>query len=218
MIVTRIERQKRNPARFNLYLDGEFAFGVHRDTLAAYGIRTGDDLSETTSSRMKISDELNLAEEAALRLLSRRRRSEHEILVRLRKKEFPPAAIEQVIGNLRRRGLLDDLEFAKAYIHDRELKKPTGERLLESELRLRGVPGKLIEHALREALPAKGQEAIAKKAAIQALSRHSLKRTPGDPAVQRRKIAQALTRRGFPWEVVSKILKGLFGESPGQEE
>lgn len=218
MIVTKIERQKRNPSRFNLYLDGEFAFGVHRDVLAAYGIRTGDDLSDTITSRMKTSEELNLAEEAAIRLLSHRRRSEHEILIKLREKEFPPPAIEQVIANLRTRGLLDDLAFAKTYIHDRELKKPTGQRLLERELRLRGVPGELIEHALREALPESGQEAIAKKAAMQALRRHSLKRIPGDTAKQRQKIAQTLTRRGFPWEIVSKILKGLFGESQGEEE
>jgi regulatory protein len=218
MIVTKIERQNRNPQRFNLYLDGTFAFGIHRDVLSSYGTRTGDELSETLVSEMKAREEVTLAQEAALRLLSYRRRSEHEILLKLREKEFPPAVIQQVIGKLQDSGLLNDLEYAKAYIHDRQLKKPTGTRLLEQELRLRGVLLPVVREAIGQSFSGEEQLALAHKAASQALKRHSLTRTRTDPAKQRQKVAGALSRRGFPWDVIHKVLKQIFGRSPDEEE
>ena len=42
--ITRIVVQKRNPDRVNIYLDGEFAFGLYRDTAA--WLEVGQELSD----------------------------------------------------------------------------------------------------------------------------------------------------------------------------
>ena len=44
--VTGIEMQKRDAQRISIFLDGEFAFGLHQDVLLESGIARGDRLSE----------------------------------------------------------------------------------------------------------------------------------------------------------------------------
>ena len=76
MVVTKIERQKRHPQRVNIFLDDEFAFGIHDAVLVKAGIAKGDRLSEDDIARLQSLQETKLAMERALRLLSHRRRSE----------------------------------------------------------------------------------------------------------------------------------------------
>ena len=56
MIVTKIERQKRNSQRVNLFLDGEFAFGIHDEVLLRSGIRKWDRLTEETLDTIRVSE------------------------------------------------------------------------------------------------------------------------------------------------------------------
>ena len=44
--ITRIEPQKKNRQRRNIYLDGEFAFGLDEEVVAAYHLSEGDELTQ----------------------------------------------------------------------------------------------------------------------------------------------------------------------------
>ncbi|MBK6661488.1 MAG: regulatory protein RecX [Thermoflexaceae bacterium] len=80
--------------------------------------------------------------EAALRLLSHRARSENEMRTRLGMRGIAPAIIEEEIVRLRDAGLLDDEQFARAWVEDRKRFAPRGRRMLRYELLGRGIePG-----------------------------------------------------------------------------
>ena len=51
--ITAIEVQKRTPNRVNIYLDGEFAFGLSR--IVAVWLRTGQELSEEKIEQLQIA-------------------------------------------------------------------------------------------------------------------------------------------------------------------
>lgn len=132
--------------------------------------------------------------EIALHFLKFRPRSEFEIEQKLKQKGAIDSEIEKVISVLKKNKLLDDEEFAKMWVRDRNLLKPSGSYLLKMELRKFGVADEIIDSALAE----QDEEALAKKALE---SKLRLKNADFN------KKAGFLQRRGFSTNIVYKILK-----------
>jgi len=87
------------------------------------------------------------AKSVAVKLLSRREHSAHEIREKLRQREFDSAEIEQTIEELKAGGWLSDERFAEAYIRMRQL-KGFGPVRIAMELKERGVDELIVEAQL----------------------------------------------------------------------
>src|SRR5204863_9139198 len=79
------------------------------------------------------------AREAALKLLERTRRTRSDLARRLREKGYASAVIEPVLTRLAEVGLVDDVEYARAFLEARARRRTAGRRRLEQDLRARGV-------------------------------------------------------------------------------
>ena len=86
----------------------------------------------------------------ALYFLKFRPRSEFEVEQKLKTKRVPDKETKRVIAVLKKNKLLDDAEFAKMWVRDRNLLKPSGSYLLKIELRKFKVPDGDIEAALSD--------------------------------------------------------------------
>ncbi len=206
MRITKIEGQKNNPSRKNIYVDGEFAVGISAETLLRFGLRTGDEIDESRLKALQAAEELQSAKQAALRLLARRPRSEREIRDKLREKEFGDEEIRQAIASLRSAGILDDEAFARTFIRDQLTIRPKGPVALKQKLLLLGIKKEIIDAALEEAFRESSQEEIALEAA-----RKFLRRTAhGDLRSTRQKLSAFLSRRGFSWEVIAGVMSKVL--------
>lgn len=212
MIVTKIERQKRNSHRVNLFIDGEFAFGIHDDVLLRSGIRKGDLLTEEALAGIRDSEEFSLAKSRALKLLNRRLRTEAEVRADLLEKEFHPGTIDRLVLHFRELRLLDDLRYSRAFVHDARLRRTLGRILLLRELRRRGVAQSVIHEVLGVQTLRDEEEAVAFKAASKLLDRYRTSRKKTLPETQRARLTQFLGRRGFDWETIAAVLKRLLAE------
>src|SRR2546422_689236 len=206
MLVTKIEPQKRDPHRVNLFIDGEFAFGVQDEVLLRSGIRKGDRLSEQELETIQASGEFALAKQQTLRMLARRLRSEAEIRSHLLEKEFHPQTVENVLLHLRDLRLVDDLRFARACVHDMRLRRALGRIALERQLQLKGVPRPTILEVLGEVGGREDDAAIALKAVTKLLERYAKSRKKLLPEQQRARAIQFLARRGFDGETISRVI------------
>ncbi|MBX2992086.1 MAG: RecX family transcriptional regulator [Bacteroidetes bacterium] len=215
MHITKIENQKKNPSRKNLFVDDEFLIGVSAETLLRFGIRTGDEIGEDKLKALRAAEELQGAKSVALRFLSRRQRTEKEVRDKLREKEFADEEIRQTIENLRELGFLNDAEFARSYICHQLTVRPKGTLALKQNLLLLGVRKEVIEAALDETFNETNQEEAALDAARKFL-RKSRKPTD-DPRKTRQKLAAFLGRRGFTWDVISTVMKNIPGEKADEE-
>ena len=142
--------------------------------------------------------------DAALRFLGPRPRSIREVRQRLRRRGLAAEDIEGVVARLQDLGYLDDAAFADFWIENRESFRPRGKRLLEQELRQRGID----TGALEERLADLDEEASAMRAArkkAQGLARS------GYPTFAA-KISGFLKRRGFSYEVVTAVTRRLWME------
>lgn len=144
-----------------------------------------------------------------LRLLSYRARSEREVVDRFRQRGAEADAIASVVDRLRVGGLLDDEEFAHAWVESRRRAAPRGNRLLQQELVRKGVARPHIEAALSEETDtlALARAAASKKA-----------RSLADAAeeVFVRRLTDFLLRRGFDYDVVPKVVRELLSERAGR--
>jgi len=210
MIVTRIERQRRQRNRVNLFLDGEFAFGLHDDIVAKARIRVGDELDPATIGILKSTEETKLARDNALRLLATRMRSEKELRFTLLEHEFDPTVVDNVLLELQTKGYIDDRKFAAAFIRDARLRKPAGTAMLFQKLRLKGIDRALIMEALDDLLPADTEQELAYTSAMKLLKRIRSSRKPVPPEKEKQRLSQYLAQRGFPWSTIRPALRKVF--------
>lgn len=138
--------------------------------------------------------------ERVLKFLSIRPRSRQEILNYLRKK-IPQDEVlrEKVLKEAESLDLIDDRDFAVWWVEQRMTFRPKGKRALFFELKQKGLEKNLIEEVLNEKID---ELSLAKPLAEKKWL--SLKKLP--PMVGQQKLVGFLSRRGFSWEVIKKVL------------
>ncbi|MBN1371831.1 MAG: RecX family transcriptional regulator [Anaerolineaceae bacterium] len=208
--ITALKAQKRNPERINVYLDGEFAFGLAR--IVAAWLHIGQVLSEERIERLRQEDALEAAYQRALLALSYRPRSEQEVQRKLTEAGYDEAVRQAVIERLRNGGLVGDEQFAQAWVENRQAFRPRSKRMLAAELRQKGVGNEEIEQAL---LGAVDDETMAYEAG----ARYARKLTAVDWETFRKRLSGYLGRKGFGYETVSVAVRRIWQElREGSEE
>ena len=206
--ITAIEVQKRTPSRVNIFLDGEFAFGLAR--IVAAWLRVGQELDEKKIEQLQAEDARERALQQALLFLSYRARSESEIRQNLRKHEIPESVIDQTLERLRQDGFANDDQFAKAWVENRNAFRPRSRRMLAMELRQKG----LGDESVKSALESVDDEALAYEAAQ--------KRAPRYKDLEwndfRKKLSDFLARRGFSYSVTSTVVTRIWNETHSREK
>jgi regulatory protein len=202
LTVTRLEPQKKNPQRLNVYLDGEFAFGISR--AAAPWLAEGNKLSQQKINEMQEKDQFEGAYQRAINFLSYRIRSEKEIRQNLTKHEVPESIIERVLDRLRSASLVDDRDFAFQWVENRVRFKPRGKRALSSELFQKGITNEIIEDVLAEL----NEEELAYDCARSRISRYA----GLEEKTFQKKLSDLLTRRGFPYHISKDVIGTLWKE------
>ncbi len=145
------------------------------------------------------------AREAALKLLERSRRTRSDLVKRLRDKGHTPAAIDEALDRLARVGLVDDTEYARAFLAGRWGRRPSGWTRLRQELRARGVDDEAIEAARAQVAEREG--GVDELAAASKLVAQAARRYAGlEPRVRKQRLYALLARRGFDGDVIRRAL------------
>jgi regulatory protein len=206
MVITGIERQKKNPRRYNIYVDDEFAIGVDRNIVVDNGLRKGDTITRAQLEALRGADEFLKAYQVALRFLSYRPRSEAEIRTRLKRDDTSEERIDRIIEKLRDEGQLDDRRFADMYAESKMLRKPIGAMRLRRELQQKGIDDTIIRSVeLRYC----NDEAELENARSLARKKLGIDRST-DPLKRKRRLADHLLRRGFKFDIIQTVTEEFF--------
>jgi len=206
--ITALVIQKRNPNRVNLYLDGEYAFGVAR--IVAAWLRVGAELDEKKIEQLQVEDARERALQQAMLFLSYRARSESEIRKNLLKHEIPESVIELTLERLRQDGLANDNEFAQTWVENRSTFRPRSRRMLAMELRQKG----LDDESTKAALAKVDDEPLAYEAANKRAARFK----DLEWSEFRKKLSEFLARRGFSYSVIAPVVTRIWNEAHNQEQ
>ena len=206
--VTAIKRRAGGPAVLTTS-DGETRI-VHAEALELAGIREGDILDHKAQKQLDLERYRKAARNAALRMLSRRPRSEKEMRDHLRQKRLPADVIAEEVERLKGAGLLDDEAFAHAWVGDRQESSPRGQRLLRHELLGRGVRAEIADEAVSSVDDGTAALAVARG------------RAPRLAGLEYRKFSQRLAgfleRRGFGYAEVETAVRTVWNENAEASE
>jgi regulatory protein len=211
--VTAIEPQKGRAGRVSVFVDGEFAAGLHEDVASSLGLRVGQEISGEALQAAIAAETHRRALDSALRLLGYRARSRAEMRQRLLRKGYDDEIVDEAVRWLEEHRLLDDVQFSQAWVELRSHGQPMGRERLAWELRSKGVDRETVAEALE---PRDDDTELS--LALQ-VGRQKLDRTlDRDPAVVRNRVAAALQRRGFSWSVTRRVLAQLLAIDPDEME
>ena len=145
-----------------------------------------------------------VAHTIALNALVARAKSKGELLVHLKKRGVEDDVAKAIIYRLQEAGLINDVEFAKAWTQSRRTSKKLSKRIIAGELRTRGVDQSSIDEALDEI----GDEDEYRMAFCLAMKKFStMSRLDSD--VQIRRIQSLLQRKGFGFDVIGRVIREL---------
>jgi len=167
-----------------------------------------DEVAETYESskeeveKLKKQDQQGKLYNQVLRFLSYRPRSEKEIRDYLKKKKGRLKIADKIISKLKKQNLIDDQSFVDWWINQRNTFRPRSKFVLMMELRQKGIEEQLIKDNLEKV----DDFVLAKKSIQRKVSHYSHL----SPSEFHQKAAAFLSRRGFNWELVKKVLEELM--------
>lgn len=201
--ITSMEPQVHDADRLNIQIDGEFAFGLHVDVALNHYLHEGTVLSAETIQQLLDEDEVKKAILAALNLIAFRPRASGELTRKLREKGYRAEAAEAAVNRMQELGYLNDTDFAGRWIENRQEHRPRSRRMLQQELREKGIDTETISEVIENAEIDELGDALAlaqKKAAGMAAL---------DAETRQRRISGFLSRRGYGFDVIRTVLEEI---------
>ena len=208
--ITALESQTHDADRTSVFLDGEFAFGVHQDLVVKHGLRVGKTLTAEERRTIEQDEQYVQAKQRALDYLAHKPRTEAEVRRKLRREDAPAHVIEDVVARLYELSYLDDEAYAADYVRNRFASKKYGPVRIRRELVERGVDRPVAERAVAELFRDEDPVAAARE--------HAETRWPRladeeEPRRRKQKLYRYLRRRGFTSDTIYSILDELEREA-----
>ncbi len=197
--ITKIEAQKRQ-GRYNVYLDGKYAFPVAESVLIQFRLMKGMEIDKELEAQITTADQIARAYSRMLDYLSHQLRTESDVIQKLHDLETPEEFIEPVLQKLRDQKLLDDHEYAASYVRtemNTDLKGPSN---IKQKLRLKKIGENDIDDALAQFTLDRQLENATKlaKKLFQRYRSQPLRR-------QEQKVRQGLLTKGYASSIYDQI-------------
>jgi len=153
MKVSKIEYQKRDPNRVNLFIDGKFFCGISLDTLAKESLYEGLEISENTLNEILEMEVTNRFLTRVMDYISKSPKTEFQILKYLKELKFKKKGtwfkedleinweklFNTIVEKLKKYKYIDDENFARLFVTSRLRNRPRGKSILIGELMSKGV-------------------------------------------------------------------------------
>lgn len=207
--ITKIERKKYSKGVWSLFSDEVHIADLHEDVIVQHRITPGKLLSKEDIDVLLESEEKAKAMDAALRLLSYRMRSEKELADSLRRKGYGEGLVEDIMKELRKRGYVDDQDFARMYAQSLLGSRKDGSRAVKMKLSQKGISREVTRNIVEELTSDEKEYEAALELAIKKL-KGSYKNDSPDAIY--RKLGGFLSRKGYPYEIVMKVLRKVTKE------
>lgn len=211
--ITALKVQLRDKDRVNVFVDGKYSFSLDITQVAELGIKTGAEYTVEELAELENESQFGKLYTRSLEYVLIRPRSQRELRDYLYrktrdtrtkmgtiKKGVSPELTERVFNRLLEKGYLDDEKFARFWVENRNTRKGTSLRKLQSELTAKGVERSIIERALQDTDRSDTDEL--QKIILKKASRYS----------DEQKLMAYLVRQGFSYDDVKQAIRSLNEE------
>ncbi|MCS4487284.1 recombination regulator RecX [Staphylococcus americanisciuri] len=208
-VITKIEVQKKDPERFNLYIDGEFKAGISMDTLVACRLKKGDRVDSDQLVRILEREHQQRAINHAIQYLSHRKRTRYEIATHLTDKDYSEQVIAQALAYCDRLGFIDHKDYMESLKNTILRTTDKGPEVFRQKLYKAGIEQPLIETGVAQFVEEQPFEQIYQ------VANKVMKQKKGPAAKVRQQVQQSLRQKGYQLETIQKVVEALdFEQDP----
>ena len=200
--ITKMEQQKGNKKRYNIYVNDEYAFGIHEDVLVSFHLYKGKEIDQDEIEQISILEEENKAWQKSLRYISYKWRTETEVRNYLLENEYDPSLVNNTIQKLKEMQFINDHSYATSFVEQRIRHKPRGKKMMEYELKKKGLKSEDIAVGLL-----KVDQEIEFEMAVELLKKRAHRYQNEDWKKARQKIGVYLQNKGFSLEIIHQVLE-----------
>lgn len=212
MKITSLSAQIHSPDRVNVSIDGKYRFSLDISQVIDLGVKVGREIDEAELAELETEGQFGKLYSRAVEYSLLRPHSVREVKDYLWRKTrstkyksrtgeikerdgYSPALADRVLQKLQQKNYVNDEQFARWWVENRNQTKGTSLRKLSAELRAKGVTGEIIEIVLSETERTDDDE-LAKIVAKKRM------KYPDD-----QKLMQYLARQGFRFDDIKKVLE-----------
>lgn len=198
---------KHGKETYSVFIDGSFFCKLNAETIVKNNFKVGSEVSKDEIENAQAENEKLVAFDKCLKLLSVPK-TKKQVKDYLYGKGYTSKTVSYCISKLEEYNYLDDEAFASLYVKSYSFKK--GKRLLEFELKSKGVSQEIINKVLDE-YEFKNDDVIA-------LAEKFVKGKPKDKKTAQKLMAH-LFSKGFSLEEINPIVKKIVFdfETEGEE-
>jgi len=202
--ITSIKPQKNNK-RVNIYLDGDFAFGLDLENFVKHNLRVEQELSQEEIDAIKYKGEVSKVFAKVLRFAMMRPRSKKELDDWFKRKKIELPLYAPLLKRLKKFELIDDTKFAQWWVGQRIQFKNKSKKELQFELRKKGIANDIIRVTLDSV------EIDESKSAYDLLLKRSFQWKRFETDEVKNKMYGYLMRKGFGWDTVKSAVEKYLG-------
>lgn len=208
-VITAVEPQKKRKDRYSIFADDQFVLGVSGMVLRKFNLRKGETLTADRYHQIRQAENQQMITDYFYRLLARRDYSRKELLNRARKKGYPDSLTNPVLDSLEQQGELDELRFAKNFIHDKLHLGQWGPRKIKGALIQKGIRDHRIDAIIDEAFSEVDRLQLMRKLVDK---RKYFFAKESDGIQRKRKIFNYLQQKGFFYNTISEYIDELVDD------
>ncbi len=203
-IITKLEIQKRNEDRVNIYVDEKYFVAVFKELIYSFNLKKGDTIDEESLKEMLDKEMFIKAKNKALNVLTRADKSEKNMRDKL-SEDYDEHIVDQVIQFLEGYRLIDDNSLAHKLTNKNVHLNKWGKNKIKQNLYTKGIKREDINDAISEIdedVEFENAMYLAKKKYEQVKKLDKMK------AYQ--KLYQHLTYKGFDYNTVKRVISKLL--------
>ena len=198
--ITKIEIQKRNKERVNIYIDDEYAFATFIDIVYKEGLSKGQEVNKEKYDDIIKKENKQKCKNTALRIIERAYKTEKEMRKRLCEKGYEQEEIDEAVNFLKEYKFIDDDSYVKLYI--KEKIKSYGSQKIKYSLINKGISKEVIEEELNNI----ESEEMKQTALCLAEKKYkNLSKSEKDKFKLYNKICRYLISRGYEYDMVKSV-------------
>lgn len=207
-IITKIEVQKRNKNRVNVYVNEDFLFACSAEIIYNYGLKSGEKIDIDKIKTIIEEDNYIKCKNDALHSIERAYKTEKQVVQKLLAKGYEKSTIEKAILFLIEYNFLDDSKFADMYVKEKLLSQ--GRNKIKYSLMQKGLDESLIKEKLQNIDKEKEGDSLER---IGMSKYQQLIKREEDTRKIYKKLGDYLMRKGYPWDDVKSFLNRTLKEA-----
>ena len=204
-IITKIEIQKKNKERVNLFLDGEYAFSLSAELVYKEGLKTKDEIDCEKLKIIVEHENLIKCKDSALRSIEKTYKTEKEMKDKLKLKGYEDNTINKCIEFLKEYNFINDRNYTKAFINDKL--NSYGSQKIKYKLIQKGISKDILEEELSN-INDENEKNIALNIAKKKFN--IIKKKENDNFKISGKLYRYLISKGYGYDITNEVVKEIM--------